>query len=203
MKPSTKDAIGKRIGNLTITDVIVRPIKSKRSKTGFENASFYEAKCDCGVEVIKRMDRLTLMSGCARCSRIIKRSGNPDNVKINNYFYKIRLYRDYKDNARIRNIEFSLSESKFFKTIDEPCYYCNALPVKYNNIHLSKHPTDGDFLRNGIDRLDNNQGYTDENVVPCCKTCNYMKHTNSYEEFSNQIEKIYKNLIEKRSSTIP
>lgn len=48
----------------------------------------------------------------------------------------------------------------------------------------------------GIDRVDNAQGYTKENSVSCCKTCNYMKNKLSLEDFKKQIERVYKKLCE-------
>lgn len=47
---------------------------------------------------------------------------------------------------------------------------------------------------NGIDRVDNNKGYTLNNCVPCCKTCNQAKHRLSQEYFIEWVEKIYKHL---------
>jgi 5-methylcytosine-specific restriction endonuclease McrA len=39
------------------------------------------------------------------------------------------------------------------------------------------------FLYSGIDRKDNEKGYTEENCVPCCKRCNGIKgEWLSYEE---------------------
>ena len=44
---------------------------------------------------------------------------------------------------------------------------------------------------NGIDRIDNNIGYTNENSVPCCKTCNFAKNILSESQFYLWIKKIY------------
>ena len=42
----------------------------------------------------------------------------------------------------------------------------------------------------GIDRADNELGYTIENSVPCCTICNLMKRTLPKEVFIAQCEKI-------------
>jgi hypothetical protein len=39
------------------------------------------------------------------------------------------------------------------------------------------------FIYNGIDRVDNNKGYTIENCVPCCTAVNYAKLDMSYSDF--------------------
>jgi hypothetical protein len=44
----------------------------------------------------------------------------------------------------------------------------------------------------GIDRINNEVGYSIKNSVPCCGVCNYMKRKFSKEEFINQAIKISK-----------
>ena len=55
----------------------------------------------------------------------------------------------------------------------------------------------------GIDRKDNNKGYTNDNCVPCCGFCNKMKMDHSIDEFYSQIIRIYNNLPKESSTTIP
>lgn len=50
----------------------------------------------------------------------------------------------------------------------------------------------GEYTNKGIDRVENDKGYTKQNSAPCCKICNYMKRTMTKEEFLEHIEKIYK-----------
>jgi hypothetical protein len=47
------------------------------------------------------------------------------------------------------------------------------------------------FRWNGIDRIDSSRGYTPENTVPCCSTCNLMKSDSTHEAFLAHIEAIY------------
>jgi len=63
--------------------------------------------------------------------------------------------------AEKRNKENTLLETDFTTIISKPCFYCG-----YTN--------DKEVL--GIDRLDNNKGYSVENCVTSCKICNRMKH---------------------------
>ena len=44
---------------------------------------------------------------------------------------------------------------------------------------------------NGVDRVDNNIGYTLENSVSCCSWCNSMKNILPVNEFLNKIKKIH------------
>lgn len=44
---------------------------------------------------------------------------------------------------------------------------------------------------NGIDRVDSNIGYTKDNSVPCCKYCNFAKHTMSEDDFYVWVKRVY------------
>jgi len=94
----------------------------------------------------------------------------------------------YKRNAKNRNIEFNLSLKQFENITSKNCYYCNSQPSNEYKGHLQ---SNGSFVYNGIDRIDNNKGYFLENCVPCCHDCNWMKRDLSVETFKSHIEKIY------------
>lgn len=86
-------------------------------------------------------------------------------------------YHQYKKRAKKSNIEFDLTENDcvaFYKT---KCYYCG-----------------GNIKALGIDRVDNNKGYILENIVPCCSTCNFMKHMLNEITFIDHLKKIVKHL---------
>lgn len=53
----------------------------------------------------------------------------------------------------------------------------------------------GDFVYNGIDRIDSSHGYTKDNIVTCCKICNKMKMDMSLDNFIEQIYKIKEHYI--------
>lgn len=61
-----------------------------------------------------------------------------------------------KSNAKRREIEFSLTIEQY-NSLPKECYYCG---------------TKEDI---GVDRLNSDLGYTQENCVPCCPKCNYTK----------------------------
>jgi hypothetical protein len=70
--------------------------------------------------------------------------------------------------AKRRGYSWGLSIEQAGFCYTQPCHYCGEAP----NGKL-----------NGIDRQDNNVGYTAENCVPCCPTCNYTKCKMSSDEF--------------------
>lgn len=78
----------------------------------------------------------------------------------------------HKDSAVKRGYEWRLSDEQAIYLMITHCHYCGCEPGTHNQNGL-----------NGIDRVDSGQGYTDENVVPCCGKCNLMKGTKSPDEF--------------------
>lgn len=83
-------------------------------------------------------------------------------------------YWMYKQMAKNRGHEFSLTYEQFRSLVTQACYYCGVSPNPLN----------------GIDRVDNSKGYTIDNVVPACKYCNRMKNDLSYDEFIKQCKRI-------------
>jgi len=86
-------------------------------------------------------------------------------------------YASYKCTAKQRSKDFNLSLEEFKMFWKQPCYYCGD---SINTIEL--------------DRIDNNKGYSKDNIVSCCKACNAMKSTLSQEKFIKHITKIGKHL---------
>lgn len=48
---------------------------------------------------------------------------------------------------------------------------------------------------NGIDRVNNDLGYINNNVVSCCKTCNLAKSSLTLIEFKNWINNLIKHTL--------
>ena len=84
---------------------------------------------------------------------------------------------DYKSRANKKGIEFELNQDQMTHLFNKRCYICNKHPI--------------DIYLNGIDRFDNNKGYTVENCRSCCSTCNYLKGELEYNEFIKHLKKIY------------
>jgi hypothetical protein len=105
------------------------------------------------------------------------------------------VYRRYLKTAKDKNLEFSINKEIFINLIKQNCFYCNSEPIggpKDKRLHSNT-------KCHGLDRLNSKNGYILENVVPCCTSCNYMKRDSSLEEFVNKINKIYRNVNEKKS----
>jgi hypothetical protein len=104
---------------------------------------------------------------CKSCNQYnaaqdIKRSGRIRNYK-NEHFRNLGIYfKDYISSATTRNYTIGIQFDNFKQLVLSQCYYCQYFK---------------DEEINGIDRLDNSKGYEKDNCVPCCETCNMMKHT--------------------------
>jgi hypothetical protein len=73
----------------------------------------------------------------------------------------------YRARAARHGLEFSLLEALFRDLITDNCFYCGATPSPIN----------------GVDRVDNGQGYTENNSVSSCGMCNKAKNNKSLAEF--------------------
>jgi hypothetical protein len=87
-------------------------------------------------------------------------------------------------------LEFSLTKEEFVCISEQICHYCGCAPER-----RKAGPTlHSDWAWNGIDRKDNNYGYTTDNCVACCILCNLMKGSLPYQEFINWIAKAYRHI---------
>lgn len=168
-----KDFTGQKFTMLTC----VKPLRNKQNKLVHKNNSvIWKCRCDCGNNIYVSARYLVNMKSCGCLSKY-------DHGSI----IENRLYSRYKRIAEKRNLTFKLSIREFLKLTIQRCYYCNMLPfniLKNKNGH-------GKYIYNGVDRLNNEKGYTIKNCVPCCKICNRMKLNMSENEFLNHIDKIY------------
>lgn len=84
-------------------------------------------------------------------------------------------YATYKRGAEARGYNFDITIEEFTNLWDKPCHYCN------------------DSIKGiGIDRKDNSIGYTTDNTLSCCTTCNFMKGKLTHQEFIDKCRQIAK-----------
>lgn len=109
---------------------------------------------------------------CVDCPRVSKKGTNKH--------YDSAIYWRYKNTCRSprrikRNITMDLSFEQFKILINSRCYYCNMSNCR------------------GVDRVDSGKGYTLQNSVPCCGSCNEMKMDKTISEFLEAVRKIHRN----------
>ncbi len=77
-----------------------------------------------------------------------------------------QLYRIYENQALFKRfILFEIEVEEFVRLTQINCHYCGVEPLQ--EFH--------GYIYNGIDRIDNSEGYIEGNVVSCCGHCNTMK----------------------------
>jgi hypothetical protein len=96
------------------------------------------------------------------------------------------LYGNYKRSALTNDRCWELDFDKFMSMVTSKCHYCGIPPSQeYNKKGLRFYA-----LYNGIDRYDNNEGYTEVNSVPCCKFCNLAKSRFNVSELKSWLDVI-------------
>lgn len=108
-------------------------------------------------------------------------STNPSKDKLP-YGYAARnsVIRSYRRNAKNRSLNWELSLEDCELLFQSDCFYCGCPPA---NKHNGQPGYNGVYIYNGIDRMDNDKGYTTDNCVSCCGDCNDLKGARSRQEF--------------------
>lgn len=85
-------------------------------------------------------------------------------------------FEDYKRDAVRKKRVFELTLDEFRAIVAKPCAYCGKIE---------------ELDYNGVDRVDNSNGYITDNCVAACKICNLMKSNHTVTEFQNHCKAIY------------
>lgn len=177
-----QDLIGEKFNRL----IILRPVK-KNDRT------YLVCKCECGNTKEIKMSHVksgrTKSCGCLNIEKLKARKGRVSKLlKPDNYAAKYRLYKSYEKHAIERGYCFDIDIDFFVGITSGDCYYCGSQPSKTIKGRRSR----SSYTYNGVDRVDNNIGYVEENCTSCCTTCNIAKSTQSKEDFLKWIGKVVK-----------
>jgi hypothetical protein len=175
------DLIGCKFGRFVVQYEVERANKHRR----------WHCLCECGTEKDVLQSSLitgrTQSCGCLGAERSRKRMqlrhDSGQSRKVNSG--RNDFLRSYKQNAKVRNLNFDLTDSQFDVLITGNCVYCGEPPserIASNNV----------IIVNGIDRLNSTKGYTTDNCASCCKYCNLMKLEMSPKEFVDHCTKVYR-----------
>lgn len=163
--------INKRFGSLLVLE---------------RNKGKWYCKCDCGMYTWASGAHLRAGNRTSCGCKKVKPKGE---AAFND------LYGRYRYRAtRVLNVPFELQKTEFKAIIEKPCLYCGALPekeMKTRGVRRGKRKQyNGSFLFNGLDRVDNDLGYTSGNVVSCCEICNKAKRDLSDKDFKLWIQRL-------------
>lgn len=168
----TKNELGSRYGMLTVI--------AKSDTLTYGNRITWVCKCDCGNTHVVDGVRLRNGAVCScGCDLIKPHCLPPGEANFN------ALYARCIAGAKRRNLTFNISQDDFRRLSQEKCFYCGCKPAQ-----IVKSKGNGEFIYNGLDRVDNSCGYTLDNVVPCCKRCNYAKSNLDCNQFYAWVRRI-------------
>jgi hypothetical protein len=185
-----KAETGMKFGQITLIEF--SHFKYTKNGKFIKRQPYWLCKCDCGKQKFIRIENLyqgTKSCGCARNATLKTNSQNIAMRKLaisrNDFSYIKRLFYSYQSMSARTNKSFSLDFEKFAKIIFLNCNYCGISPS--NTLCWNRN----DFKYNGIDRVDSSIGYQDDNIVPCCKNCNFAKRKMTIVEFKQWLCRIF------------
>ena len=169
------DLTGQRFGRLLAQDFEMRNVPDK--KWSNKQRAYWRCLCDCGKVIYVTATNLRKgnTSSCG-CSRILPNDGAARHAIA----YK------YRQAALARGQDMELDNETLAQLVSQPCHYCGTGPSNVHRHHGGGKP----FFYNGLDRKSNDVGYTANNVVPCCRQCNFAKGSMNYREFLDWIDRI-------------
>jgi hypothetical protein len=157
---------------------------------GIHHRSYFLFQCDCGNQ------KIILGSGvvsgntksCGCLSQEVKK-----NKRISDTHSEITaIILGYKRHALDRGFKWNLSRQFVEQLIKKHCHYCGMPPT---NRKKTKNTIKDGLLYSGIDRINSSKDYDENNVVPCCRICNYAKSNLSIQEFHKWAVNIGKNAM--------
>jgi len=190
--PRFLNRIGMRYGRLT---VIFYKGKDNRG------LHLWECQCSCGNTKIVVGQNLSSgkskSCGCLK-DEFLKAKGNQYGLYEDRQEAMLKVQYSHLKRRHTKNnmVGVVIDYEKFKKLSKSKCKYCGTeyskeIEDRLNESKSQKRLSEEILKINGIDRLDSNIGYTNENSVTCCKTCNFAKNTLSESEFYLWIKKIY------------
>lgn len=162
--------------------------------------TYWNCICECGNKVVVRGSAITSgkakSCGCFRSESVAKTNTNRRNpepwlAEMNIYKYHLSVDRP---NRRGLATTWALTVEEYKSLSVSDCFYCGLSPSSMPYLgYLRK----AGVKRSGIDRVDNYNGYSIENCVPCCAACNREKGTRTQEEFLESTRRRYFHLLRK------
>jgi len=186
------DRTGMRYGRLK---VISQQGKEKRGKY------LWLCKCDCGNKKIVVGDNLSSgkskSCGCLK-EEFLAKKGNQFGLYKDRELAMLRVQYSHLKRRHTQNkMRGDIMDFENFRKLSKsPCKYCGLkyskiIEDRQNETKKGKLNSRHILKINGIDRVNNNIGYTNKNSVSCCKVCNFAKHTQTEKDFYKWVKKIY------------
>lgn len=148
-------------------------------QAGSRRRQVYLFRCECGKEVE--------FLGTDVYRERIKSCGCTHDCGFGESAFRAIRW-SYVSNAEARGLVFELTDEELKGLFQSNCHYCGDPPA--NHSRKKRKDAYASFKYNGVDRVNNELGYTVDNCVPCCRTCNWMKQRMSPSDFLTHCEKV-------------
>lgn len=188
-RPITKIEPGTRFGRLKVIKFIgMTGTLGSKSKI---RRSRYKCLCDCG-NYMETRSNLLIKGNTNSCGCLSKEITSKNKFKGNGISAFNSLISRYKRSAEYRNLEFNLTNDQLMILFKQNCSECGVEPRQIiKSMHSNTEESIRNcFIYNGIDRINNLEGYILKNVQPCCKICNRAKSSLTIDEFNEWKERI-------------
>lgn len=203
MKDSPKtELLNCRFGKLVIISIV--PKEKGPTKV--------VVQCDCGIiknlklSDLRRSKYPVKSCGCSRkeSSLIGLKAAAESNFASGKWSKDPKISSAKKIYKQIYN-DGDLSFDDFLDMSQAECFYCGVAPANISNVHTSQnnyrkknnlplykqdYVEDGNFIYNGLDRVDNELPHNKDNLVSCCWNCNTAKSNKNQKDFIDWVHKI-------------
>jgi hypothetical protein len=169
------DETGRRYGALVVLE--------RAGYTAYRKP-LWKVVCDCGTEkaVVGDWLREGRVKSCS--TSCLKRPGR----KSVEHYCATAVQASYRHNAAQAGRAWDLSFDDVVALIFSACRWCGT---EAGNTFTAPGRKDRPSCKyNGIDRVDNSQGYVKGNVAACCGDCNYLKQEWEVEKWLAHMSKI-------------
>ena len=187
------DEVGKKYGRLAVL-----------SRAGSRNKkAVWSCRCECGAEVAV-LGR-NLRSGATQSCGCLQKEGAAKRMRARALPFGEAAFNaliiDLRCSAKRRGYIWNLTNAQIKQLTSRSCHYCGVEPSQKRS---NSYQYNGAYLYNGLDRINSEKGYTIDNIVPCCKTCNYAKRTMTQDKFLAWISRVYAHsILKEKDETLP
>lgn len=182
---SLESRIGTKIGNLLILDIIRKNINGKSNCR-----PYFKCKClRCGKEPVQKLAHAVLQKTITSCGCAMGRGHRKlrgKNHRLFNGYEDItgKQFSKIKTTATRRGYEFLIEPKDvwdLYEKQNRKCALSGVDVIFSNNVNIKTA---------SIDRIDNNKGYTKDNIQIVHKIINIMRNVLTVDEFINFCKRV-------------
>ena len=189
-----KDLINTKFNRLLV--IGDAPLQRLNNKKQTPLVSF-TCLCDCGSIIC--IPRCRLITGNTKSCGCLKQETTKENIKE---AHKANIkYTPHIFSAKCvwwSSYTDGISFEDFYPLSQQNCFYCNSKPQNLYNWFATQNKiksylqniNDGNFIYNGLDRINSNLDHNINNVVSCCYICNMAKTDLSILDYLQHLQDI-------------